>query len=276
MEENIDAQYYHRMWNSPACWKNDPKVVSRELKKLKSESAKYNAVKENIMIRVKGFGWEWCKHAWSKDGRKYTVFELAKHLQMIIKKEKSLEVPNEPPINMPDRMKLPVLGTQTSIVASLDEKYNANESEMKAKARKMRLERESKGEGSMHSQLQPFSRPDLEDLIGKRIDVLCSVEMNDSTKALKWCQGEVLSIVNENTVEVKWDPAPDIEGYEESTVEQQVLQPGKWNKDKKDGSWRMDVDIDVENVVDDESDEEDEVEFDDDDFESEEDCSDAL
>jgi hypothetical protein len=74
---------------------NDPKVVSRELKKLKSESAKYNAVKENIMIRVKGFGWEWCKHAWSKDGRKYTVFELAKHLQMIIKKEKSLEVPNE-------------------------------------------------------------------------------------------------------------------------------------------------------------------------------------
>jgi hypothetical protein len=55
----------------------------------------------------------------------------------------------------------------------------------------------------------------LEDLIGKRIDVLCSVEMNDSTKALKWCQGEVLSIVNENTVEVKWDPAPDIEGYKE-------------------------------------------------------------
>ena len=54
-------------------------------------------------------------------------------------------------------MKLPVLGTQTSIVASLDKKYNANESEMKAKARKMRLERESKGEGSMHSQLQPFS-----------------------------------------------------------------------------------------------------------------------
>ena len=44
-------------------------------------------------------------------------------------------------------MKLPVLGTQTSIVASLDEKYNVNESEMKAKARKMRLERESKGEG---------------------------------------------------------------------------------------------------------------------------------
>jgi hypothetical protein len=111
LEENIDAQYYHRMWNSSAYWKGDPRMVTKELKKLKSEAAKFRAVKENIMIRVKGFvGWEWCRHAWSKDGRKYTVFELAKHLQMIIKKEKQLMIPSEPPINLPQRMDLPVLG----------------------------------------------------------------------------------------------------------------------------------------------------------------------
>jgi hypothetical protein len=265
MEENIDAQYYHRMWNSEACWKDDPKVVSRELKKLKSESAKYNAIKENINIRYKGFGWDWCKHAWSKDGRKYTVYELAKHLQWIIKEEKHKSKPKEPPINMPQRMELPVLGTQTKSVERLDEKYNSNESEVKAKAIKMRLERESKGEGSMHSQLQPFSRPDVEDLIGKRIDVLCSVEMDDKTNALKWCQGKVLSVIAENKVEVEWDPAPDIEGFEESTISEQVLQPSKWNKDKKDGAWRMDVDIDVEDTIDDESEAEDEVEMDSDD-----------
>ena len=62
------------MWDSLAGWKCDPKLVTKELKKLlKSESAKYHAVKENIMICVKGFGWDW-----SKDGRKYTVFELKK------------------------------------------------------------------------------------------------------------------------------------------------------------------------------------------------------
>ena len=60
MEENIDAQYYYRMWDSPACWKDDSKIVTKELKKLKSESAKYHAIKENINIRYKGFGWEAC------------------------------------------------------------------------------------------------------------------------------------------------------------------------------------------------------------------------
>jgi hypothetical protein len=57
--------------------------------------------------------------------------------------------------------------------------------------------------------------------------------------------------------EVEWDPAPDIEGCEESTVGEQVLLPSKWNKDKKDGAWRMDVDI--EDTMDDET--EVEVEF---------------
>ena len=64
---------------------------------------------------------------------------------------------------------------------------------------------------------------------------------------------------------MEWDPAPDIEGFEESTISEQVLQPSKWNKDKKDGAWRMDVDIDVEDTIDDESEAEDEVEMDSDD-----------
>ena len=107
MEENIDAQYYHRMGDSLACWKGDPKVATKNLKKLNSESAKYKALKENILIRVKGYGWEWCKHAWSINGRKYKVSELAKHLQTIIKKEKGIPIPLEPPINLPQRMDLP-------------------------------------------------------------------------------------------------------------------------------------------------------------------------
>jgi hypothetical protein len=36
---------------------------------LKSESARLKAVKEQIMIRSKEFGWEEAGHAWSKNGR---------------------------------------------------------------------------------------------------------------------------------------------------------------------------------------------------------------
>ena len=105
-EDYIDALYYHKMYNSDACWKGSPRVVNRELKQLTSEATKYTAMKENIRMPIKGLGWDWCEHAWSKNGRKYTVFELAKHLQMIIKKEKSLVIPNEPPLIAPTRVSL--------------------------------------------------------------------------------------------------------------------------------------------------------------------------
>jgi len=51
------------------------------------------------MIRVKGFSWDWCKHPWSKDGRKYTIKELADHLRWIITEEKKHSIPDEPVIS---------------------------------------------------------------------------------------------------------------------------------------------------------------------------------
>jgi hypothetical protein len=99
-------------------------VVQRNLNKLKSEMAKYKALKENILIQVKGFRWEWCKHAWSKNGRKYTIDELADHLHRIIKEERGHKIPHEPVINVPKRLNLPILGTQTDV--SRLERYCTN------------------------------------------------------------------------------------------------------------------------------------------------------
>eukprot|EP00956_Cyclotella_meneghiniana_P040742 scaffold203759_cov73-Cyclotella_meneghiniana.AAC.1 len=52
-EDYIDAVYYHRMYSSDACWKGEPRIVTTELGKLSSDTAKYRAVKENITIRVR-------------------------------------------------------------------------------------------------------------------------------------------------------------------------------------------------------------------------------
>jgi hypothetical protein len=260
-EEYIDALYYFAMWESAACWKDDPKVVSIELAKLKTQAAKYRAVKENILIRVIGFGWDWCKHPWSKDGIKFTTHQLAKHLQEIIVKEKHMKKPLAPPLRVPTRMNLPTLGTQLSLVQGLDQKYLNDEEEIKRKADQTRKTREKRGEGSMHSQLQPFSRPAVDSLVDQRIDVLCSIDIDNHTKVLRWCQGRVVAAVSDTKVEVEWDPAPDIEGYEESTVSECVLLPSKWNKDSKDGAWRMDVDIVEHDEQDNAEDETEEVAF---------------
>jgi hypothetical protein len=85
--------------------------------------------------------------------------------------------------------------------------------------------------------------------------------MDNCTKALRWCQGRVVDVVSDTKVEVEWDPTPDIEGYEASTVSECVLLPSKWNKDNKDGAWRMDIDIEEHDEEDDLSDEEEELVF---------------
>jgi hypothetical protein len=118
-------------------------------------------------MHVKGLGWDWC---------------MAKNLQMIIKKEKSLTVPSEPSLVAPTRVNLVILGMQSSQVSSLDKKYLSNESDIRQKAEHTRREHEKRGKGSMHSQLQPFSRPNL---IDRKIDVLYDVDLEDSMKGLR-------------------------------------------------------------------------------------------
>ena len=108
--------------------------------------------------------------------------------------------------------------------------------------------------------MQPFSWPELTELIGKQIDVLCSFDINikKKTKELRWCQGEVLEIVEgarDPTVIVKWDAQLNAHGYEEETITNQRLLPSRWRKDREDG-WRIDVAIDIERETDNASEEE--------------------
>ena len=112
-DDYIEAMYLIRMYDSEACLKDDPKNVKKLLKRLKTKKAKYDALKSNILMRVKGFGWEWCSHPWSKNGHVYTINELAKHMEWIIRQEKKrkLTVPKKPKPRVPERKKTGVLGT---------------------------------------------------------------------------------------------------------------------------------------------------------------------
>ena len=75
-------------------------------------------------------------------------------------------------MNVPKRIDLPVLGTEIDDIADLDNTYLANEEKFRLNADRIRRAREARGEGSMYSLLQPFSRPNVNELLGQRIDVL--------------------------------------------------------------------------------------------------------
>ena len=86
-EDFIDALYYYEMYCSLACWKTVT-MVDCKLRKLKSKTAKLNALKENIRMRVLGLGWKDLSIPWSKQGNILTVNQLSTHLKIIILQQK--------------------------------------------------------------------------------------------------------------------------------------------------------------------------------------------
>jgi hypothetical protein len=49
-EAYIDGLYYYQMYFSPACWKDDRRVMAKHLKKITSDTAKYNARYPQVSI----------------------------------------------------------------------------------------------------------------------------------------------------------------------------------------------------------------------------------
>ena len=86
-EEYIDGIYYFNMYKSMACWKS-ARDVNVGLKSLVTKKDKYESIKENFRIRVKGFGWNQFNQSWSENGRPHSVEYLAKKLKDIIKNKK--------------------------------------------------------------------------------------------------------------------------------------------------------------------------------------------
>ena len=102
-----------------------------------------------------------------------------------------MNIPDKPPINIPKRKKLPTLGKQTLVVENLDKNYIKDEEGFVRNADTIRKEREDMGLGSMYYEMQPRSKPKIDDtFVGKRIEVLFMFDILDRDepeKALRWC-----------------------------------------------------------------------------------------
>ena len=76
------------MYHSQACWKS-AREVNSGLKALLTKKDKYESIKENFRMRVKGLGWEQFAQKWSLNGKPFPVEYLAEQLKEMIKKEKN-------------------------------------------------------------------------------------------------------------------------------------------------------------------------------------------
>ena len=145
-EAFIDSLYYFEMYSSLSCWKTTSEV-NRELKRLKSNTSKLNALKENIRIRVLGLGWTDLSTPWSKSGICLTVSELTVHLKYIISQENKRTIPSKPPALRPKRKTLPLLGNIVKELTIMDTLEEADCTDFIDSAKQTKSEREAKGVG---------------------------------------------------------------------------------------------------------------------------------
>ena len=115
------------MYHSNACW-SILNIAHWRFSELTSETARKEAVKDQIRLRVIGFGWSDLHHPWSKDGADYSGNDLLDHLiKEIIPQQKKRDIPEAPPVDLPSRGDRVQLGTQTKDVELLDKRHAKEE-----------------------------------------------------------------------------------------------------------------------------------------------------
>jgi len=232
----IDCLYYHDMYFSPRRLQNAA-AVDELLGKLTSKAAKLNEIKEQIRIRVLGLGWEDLHHAWSQNGKPYSVEILAHHLKnKIIPEEGKRIIPTKPPVKALDRKELPVLGTRSAVVKKLNVISGEKEKELRETAEKIRDERELEGIGDRYEEMQPLIPPDVDEgLLNRRIEI-CEARGNMN----HWHSGTVIGLLMRgNWVQIHYDA--NVLDPGEEPIQNVKLLSRYWNKNKHNtqgNGWR--------------------------------------
>ncbi len=99
--------------NADAAVNGNLSDATRWLKDIKGNKRKWETLKENISIRVKGFGWDQFGIAWTQNRQDFSIKELAKHLRDVLKFKLLATIPTEPAETMKMRKFVPALGTMT-------------------------------------------------------------------------------------------------------------------------------------------------------------------
>ena len=102
------------------------------------------------------------------------------------------DVPEDPHIKVPEQMNDASLGTRMDKVNDLKSKFTARTGSIRGDVEKLRKAQEARGEGNLYKEMQPFVRPELEELVEERIDVLypsvVSIEDGNQKTVTMWCQ----------------------------------------------------------------------------------------
>lgn len=235
-EEYVKALTYIEMYHSPACW-NTREEVHQRFNNLSSETARKEAVKEQIRIRVLGFGWKDLHIPWSKDGDDFSASNLRdKLINNIIVAAVDRDIPSVPPVNLPSRKKMHQLGTCSKDVELLDNNKDAEKESFVEEANELRDDLVEEGYIDPHEKTQR-DRPEVdENLINQRMEQLWNYTEEDGTVVPQWCQGLIVGVKKRQVVIVRWDEECLRPGG--PPITQETFLKSKYNK-QVEKAWRF-------------------------------------
>ena len=243
-ESYANALTYIEMFHSPAGWTTKP-IALTEYEKLTSKSSKLAAVKDQIRIRVLGFGWDDLHYAWSTDGRDRSPRNLLSYLtDTIIPEQSKRVIPTKPKVTLPSRGENRAtlgIGTMSLDIVQLDKKHNDEEAVFVLDATAMREQLENDGIMDRHEKKQPRSLPTIDiAFVGTRIEQIQEFLEEDGSSKLVWCKGVVTGVMNKKTkVRIKWDEEYHRPG--DPVISQETFLVTKWNKHTV-RAWRLALD----------------------------------
>ena len=176
-EDYIVALYFNEQYHNDVCW-TSVEVAVYYYNRLGSESRKLEAVKDQILMRYLGLGWKEAYHPWSANNSPFSADELFDHfVDVVLPLADKLDVPTEPPLELPKLPELPTLGTVSKLAEELEQKEVDRLEEIREKARDIKASREEKGS---HRQ-------------SLRIKTIRSFQSKSSRRAMSWrCVSNIL------------------------------------------------------------------------------------
>ena len=137
--------------------------------------------------------WEKLSTHCSKNGKAFTIEELAFHIKMIVSKQMSVSIPTNPLVFLPAQKALPQLGTQSPDIVAMDAARLETSDKFEQQARCTILKRKAVGISDRYSNIRPNSAPTIDKgLIDKRLDICLQYFIDAGRNDLRWTRGEVI------------------------------------------------------------------------------------
>lgn len=236
--------------------------LNRELRSLKSDQEKLDWLREQIEMRVIGFGWVEYKTQWSsgRDEGVGSVSDLIGQLKEILEAQADRDVPEAAVAPIMQRKTFKELGTPTVQAEQLaHQRLSLSEEELLAAAERERERQEACGELDTVGDRQPSKAPPLdESLIGRKVEIhwrywrpTTEAEQSKAKGKRKapqkkqvfiWCEGTIEEVSDgtirqskrhedalpAGAVRIRW-PA-DADHAEKETLVWSILNPEDWCK----------------------------------------------